>query len=107
MRERGVGMALAKLSRDASQTRAEREGLDASPAARQRVRHVEEKAGVRLHRPGNVAQDHERSTLRATGAADEHGGLAVGGKRFLQGRARIEPRTVSRRTEPSTRALAR
>src|SRR2546423_13689909 len=104
-RERGVRAALAQLTRDARQPRSEREGLDASPLARQGVRHVEEKTRIGLHRTGDIAEDHERPALWSRRTPQEHGGLAERAERPPQRGARVEPRAAARRPEPSARAF--
>ena len=80
MRERCIRAALTQLSRDAGETRAEREGLDAAPPPRERVRHMKKKTRVGLHRSGDVAQDDERPALDPTRTANERDRLALRGE---------------------------
>src|SRR5439155_14411662 len=61
----GVGAAPPDLPRHAREPRPEGEGLDAAPAARERVREVEEESRVRLHRARDVEEEDERPALPA------------------------------------------
>src|SRR6185503_12821943 len=104
--ERRIGAPFAQLTRDAREPRAEREGLDAAPLARECVRHVKKEARVRLHRAGYIAEGHERSAFWSRRAAKKDRRLAERAHRLSQRGPRIQARTAARWSESTARALA-
>ena len=89
--ERGRRIATGQLGGEARQRRAEREHLDAGPGADRRVEEQQERARVRVHRPGDVAQDDQLSRDVLACAHRAHDGIAARAQRLADQPAHVEP----------------
>src|SRR4249919_2620364 len=103
--QRGLRVAALEIRRQPGQARAKGERLDAAPRAHQRVEKEHERAGVGLHRAGDVAEHDELARdLNAT-AERPLDRLAAGAERSAHEPAHVEvPPAVMRTQAPGAPA---
>src|SRR5581483_12391176 len=104
--ERELRVAPAELLGQPGQAGAERERLHPAPAPEQAVDEEQDRARVRLHRPGDVAENDQLAVGLEPGTEGALDGVAAGRERGADEPAQVE-RRPARMAAQTARSTAR